>query len=71
MVENAKVSIKNLYKVFGANPLEAMTYVTSDEGAEQPNLKQWLLREHGHVLGLNNINTVSYTHLTLPTPPYV
>lgn len=56
MVENVKVSIKNLYKVFGPNPLEAMTYVTSDEGAEQPNLKQWLLREHGHVLGLNNIN---------------
>ena len=33
-----------------------MEHVTSAEGASQPNLKQWLLREHGHVLGLNDIN---------------
>lgn len=56
MSENIKISIKNLFKVFGRNPLDAMQHVISDEGAEQPNLKQWLLREHDHVLGLNNIN---------------
>ena len=56
MSENIKVSIKNLYKVFGPDPLGAMEHVTSAEGSSQPNLKQWLLREHGHVLGLNNIN---------------
>jgi len=47
---NIKVSIKNLYKIFGPEPEEALPHVLA--GASKPDL----LRDHGHVLGLNNIN---------------
>ena len=50
MSENVKVSIKNLYKVFGANPAEALQHVYDGLG------KVELLAQHEHVLGLNNIN---------------
>lgn len=50
MSENVKVSIKNLYKVFGANPTEALQHVYDGLG------KVELLAQHEHVLGLNNIN---------------
>ena len=50
MSEKIKVSIKNLYKVFGANPTEALQHVHDGLG------KVELLERHEHVLGLNNIN---------------
>ena len=50
MSENVKVSIKNLYKVFGANPTEALQHVY--DGLSKVDL----LSQHEHVLGLNNIN---------------
>ena len=50
MSDNVKVSIKNLYKVFGANPTEALQHVYDGLG------KVELLAQHEHVLGLNNIN---------------
>ena len=49
-MSNIKVSIKNLYKVFGPDPQGAMPHVL--DGASKPEL----LEKHGHVLGLNNIN---------------
>ena len=45
-----KIKISNLYKVFGKNPTAAMSHVRN--GAS----KQELLDEHGHVLGLRDIN---------------
>ena len=45
-----KIRITNLYKVFGQNPAAAMEHVRN--GAT----KQQLLDEHGHVLGLRDIN---------------
>ena len=45
-----KVAIKKLYKIFGADPLGALEKVR--EGVDKPTL----LAEHGHVLGLNNVN---------------
>ena len=45
-----KIKISNLYKVFGKNPTAAMAHVRN--GAS----KQELLDEHGHVLGLRDIN---------------
>ena len=50
MADNIKIKISNLYKVFGSNPTAAMTHVRN--GAS----KQDLLDEHGHVLGLRDIN---------------
>ena len=50
MADNIKIKISNLYKVFGSNPAAAMTHVRN--GAS----KQDLLDEHGHVLGLRDIN---------------
>ena len=50
MADNIKIKISNLYKVFGSNPAVAMTHVRN--GAS----KQDLLDEHGHVLGLRDIN---------------
>ena len=47
---NIKVRISNLYKVFGNNPRKAMGHVR--KGAT----KQSLLEDHGHVLGLRDIN---------------
>ncbi len=49
-MDNIKINIKNLYKVFGKNPDVAMAEV--HKGAT----KQQLLDDHGHVLGLRNIN---------------
>ena len=45
-----KIRISKLYKVFGKNPSAAMTHVRN--GAT----KQELLDNHGHVLGLRDIN---------------
>ena len=45
-----KIKIRNLYKVFGKNPSGAMDHVRM--GAS----KQELLDNHGHVLGLRDIN---------------
>ncbi|QGG80414.1 betaine/proline/choline family ABC transporter ATP-binding protein [Litorivicinus lipolyticus] len=48
--KNVKVSVKNLYKIFGDQPEQMMKLV--DQGMS----KAELLETHGHVLGLNNIN---------------
>ncbi len=45
-----KVEIKNLYKIFGPDPKAQVEKVKGGVG------KPELLAEHGHVLGLNNIN---------------
>ena len=50
MSENVKVSIKNLYKVFGANPTEALQHVYDGLG------KYRVAGAHEHVLDFNNIN---------------
>lgn len=49
-MSNIKVSIKNLYKIFGPDPESALPHVLA--GTSKPDL----LEQHGHVLGLNNIN---------------
>lgn len=49
-MSNIKVSIKNLYKIFGPEPDAAIPRVLNGSG------KPELLEKHGHVLGLNNIN---------------
>ena len=46
----AKIKIKNLYKIFGNKPNQAMPLV------RQGISKQELLDEHEHVLGLSDIN---------------
>lgn len=50
MTSNVKVSIKNLYKIFGPEPQSALAHAKS--GVD----KSSLLEEHGHVLGLKDIN---------------
>ena len=45
-----RVSIKNLYKIFGDDPDAAMAHVR--DGMSKPEL----LEQHNHVLGLNDIN---------------
>lgn len=45
-----KIRIKNLYKIFGKKPNQAMKLVNQGVG------KQELLDQHGHVLGLQDIN---------------
>jgi glycine betaine/proline transport system ATP-binding protein len=47
---NVKVSIRGLYKIFGARDAEMVPYVQA--GMDKPAL----LATHGHVLGLNDIN---------------
>ena len=47
---DTKIEIRNLYKVFGRNPGEAMKHVHAGIS------KQDLLDRHGHVLGLRDIN---------------
>jgi glycine betaine/proline transport system ATP-binding protein len=47
---NVKISINNLTKVFGANPLSMLPLV------EQGIDKSQMLEVHGHVLALDNIN---------------
>ena len=58
---NNFIKIKNLYKIFGNNTTEALNLVKTGISKEK------LLEKTNCVLGLNNINPVSYTHLTLPT----
>ncbi len=45
-----KVSIRNLYKIFGSDPKAALEHVRQGLG------KPELLEQHGHVLGLQDIN---------------
>ena len=45
-----KVSIRNLYKIFGPDPDTALQHVSNGMS------KTDLLNEHGHVLGLRDIN---------------
>jgi len=50
MSDNVKVSIRNLYKIFGADPQQALEHVLAGTS------KADLLNQHGHVLGLKDIN---------------
>ena len=50
MSETKKVSIRNLYKIFGPDPKSVL------ELAQQGIEKQVLLEEHGHVIGLRDID---------------
>ena len=50
MSAKIKVSIRNLYKIFGSYPQVALQHVY--DGASKPDL----LMQHGHVLGLKDIN---------------
>jgi len=49
-VSDIKVSIKNLYKIFGPNGKDMVQKV--EDGATKSSLQA----EHGHVLGLSNVN---------------
>jgi len=49
-VSEQKIQIKNLYKIFGNNAEGVMDLV--NDGIS----KQELLEDHGHVLGLRDIN---------------
>jgi glycine betaine/proline transport system ATP-binding protein len=48
--KDIKISIRNLYKIFGNDPKRALQYIKDGMG------KVELLEEHNHVLGLNDIN---------------
>lgn len=50
MTKEPMISIRNLYKIFGATPGDMMQHVHNGLGKEE------LLEQHGHVLGLQNIN---------------
>lgn len=50
MAYDVKISIRNLYKIFGSNPERALKRVES--GADKTSL----LEEHGHVLGLRDVS---------------
>ncbi len=50
MTQEPKVSLRGLYKIFGARDREVLTHVK--EGMSKDDL----LAEHGHVLGLQDIN---------------
>ncbi|MDA5094965.1 betaine/proline/choline family ABC transporter ATP-binding protein [Aliiroseovarius sp. KMU-50] len=50
MSNKIKISIRNLYKIFGAKPEMALQHVLAGTS------KADLLKEHGHVLGLKDIN---------------
>lgn len=49
-MSEAKIQIKNLYKIFGKNPATAMEHVISGVGKDE------LLEKYNHVLGLKDIN---------------
>ena len=49
-MSEAKIKIKNLYKIFGKNPKNAMEHVKNGVGKDE------LLEKHNHVLGLKDIN---------------
>tara|TARA_B100001057_G_scaffold193278_1_gene194175 strand:+ start:1 stop:1023 length:1023 start_codon:yes stop_codon:yes gene_type:complete len=48
-MSDAKIQIKNLYKIFGKNPKTAMQYVNDGVGKDE------LLEKYNHVLGLKDI----------------
>lgn len=50
MDRNIKISIRNLYKIFGPDPVGALEHVRGGVG------KAELLEKHNHVLGLKDIN---------------
>ena len=50
MSKTPKVSLRGLYKIFGANHKDMMQHVEAGMG------KPELLETHGHVLGLQDIN---------------
>ncbi len=50
MTNDIKVSIKNLYKIFGSDPVMALEHVKNGTS------KTDLLSQHNHVLGLQDIN---------------
>ncbi|WP_404418663.1 betaine/proline/choline family ABC transporter ATP-binding protein [Marinospirillum sp.] len=50
MTENIRISIRNLYKIFGDDPATALQAVQAGMG------KAELLEKHNHVLGLQDIN---------------
>ena len=50
MSKKVKIAIRDLYKIFGADPKAALEHVRSGVG------KTELLRDYGHVLGLKDIN---------------
>tara|TARA_B100000686_G_scaffold257762_1_gene269879 strand:+ start:907 stop:1929 length:1023 start_codon:yes stop_codon:yes gene_type:complete len=49
-VNNIKIQIKNLYKIFGSKSLQMMQHVQDGMSKEE------LLEKYNHVLGLDNIN---------------
>ena len=58
MTSDVKIEIKNLYKVFGNNPVAMMELVKAGTS------KQELLDEYSHVLGLKNVNIqISARHI--------
>jgi len=50
MTDQVSISIRNLYKIFGSNPQEALNKAYN--GAS----KHDLMTQHRHVLGLSDIN---------------
>ena len=50
MGDSIKIAIRNLYKIFGSDPKSALDHVLAGTS------KADLLTEHGHVLGLKDIN---------------
>ncbi len=50
MNKETSISVRKLYKIFGARPEQALEHVRA--GANKPDL----LAQHGHVLGLQDIN---------------
>ena len=50
MTDTTKIAIRNLYKIFGYDPESALKHVLDGVG------KSDLLEQHGHVLGLQDIN---------------
>ena len=60
MTEQPKISIRNLYKIFGADPQSVVSKVQGGMG------KTELLGKHRHVLGLQDINVdMSRGHITV------
>ena len=49
-MSNIKISVKNLYKIFGDKPGEMIEHL------EAGHTKESLLKEFGHVVGLRKIN---------------
>ena len=50
MSKNTKIEVSQLYKIFGSTPKDALDHVLKGTG------KPELLADHGHVLGLQDIN---------------